>query len=150
MVGVWLKWCRDTCTLHASMPFPSSLSLLPTPFPSITHTRRHIPITSIAAGHKHLLLVTADGVLLAAGSNAQGQLGLPGTYVYGKDPFDSPYTNIHWLTATPLSRARMHIYLPNLFGHTGDVTLEEPREVPFFLHLQVWSFTYVCVYVYDL
>ena len=40
---------------------------------------RHIVVTSMAAGHKHLLLVTADGVVLAAGSNAQGQLGLPGT-----------------------------------------------------------------------
>lgn len=42
---------------------------------------RHIVVTSMAAGHKHLLLVTADGVVLAAGSNAQGQLGLPGRFV---------------------------------------------------------------------
>lgn len=70
-----------------------SVSTPPTPTPhTSTHTRpqtqpnmlkRHVVVTSLAAGHRHVLLVTADGTVLAAGANAQGQLGMPGMCVRG-------------------------------------------------------------------
>jgi hypothetical protein len=157
-----------------------------------------VAITSLAAGHKHLLLVTADGVLLAAGSNAQGQLGLPGKGEEEKvcvcrggvvweereseracwggrgsgDRGPTVYAHLTSLTL-PCARTCMHnardsllsyihnnplwphgssflaSFLPSFFLlPSGDVTLEEPREVPFFLHLQVPFIIHTLVLVY--
>ncbi|KAM3576532.1 hypothetical protein VYU27_001522 [Nannochloropsis oceanica] len=55
----------------------------------------HVVITSLSAGHQHVLMTTAEGTVLGVGSNGQGQLGLPSSF--------------------------------------SRVTLEEPRELPFFL-----------------
>lgn len=62
------------CTPHHDTTSPNPLYLYTHAMPM----HRHLVITSLAAGHRHLLLVTADGAVLAAGSNSMGQLGLPG------------------------------------------------------------------------
>ncbi|OHT01744.1 hypothetical protein TRFO_31300 [Tritrichomonas foetus] len=48
--------------------------------PILVDTLNGVPITHLAAGSSHSLALSATGILFAAGSNSQGQLGLSSNY----------------------------------------------------------------------